>query len=147
MTASYETGERYLRGREVLASMNNDPDGLAFWRDVDPDVGPELDRLLGEHCFGDIWAGDGLDKRTRRIIVITTLANQNRMVQLHGHVKSALQQGFTKREILEIFRQLIAYAGFPTALSSVEVARNAFAEFDAETAAAETAAAEAAVQP
>ena len=132
MTASYETGERYVRGREVLASMNNDPDGLAVWRHVDPHVGPELDRLLGEHCFGDIWAGDGLDTRTRRVIVLTTLANQNRMVQLHGHVKAALQQGFSKREILEIFRQLIAYAGFPTALSSVQVAEKAFAEFDAE---------------
>lgn len=130
---AYADGERYRRGRDVLASMGNDPDGLAHWRThVEGPVGEEIDRLLGEYCFGDVWAGDGLDKRTRRIIVLTTLATQYRPVQLKGHVKGALEQGLTRREITEVFRQLVPYTGFPSVLSALDVVQEAFDEVDAD---------------
>jgi 4-carboxymuconolactone decarboxylase len=122
--------ERYHRGREVLASMGNNPDGLPSWRAVDPVVGPEIERMLGEFCFGDIWARDGLDLHTRRVITLATIAALNRPTLLAVHVRSALEQGFERREILEIFVHMIAYAGFPAALSSVQVAREVFDALD-----------------
>lgn len=76
VTETVEISDRYERGKAVLTSMNNDPTGPSTWRSVDPVVGPKIDRLLGEYCFGDVWAGDGLDKRTRRIITLTSLATQ-----------------------------------------------------------------------
>lgn len=128
---SYETGERYQRGRDTLSGMNNDPDGLSSWRGIDDaQVGADVDRLLGEFCFGDVWAGDGLDKRTRRVITLTSLATQYRPIQLSGHIKSALEQGFSRKEVLEIFRHLIPYTGFPSVLSAIEVAQQVFAELD-----------------
>lgn len=125
--------ERYERGRAVLASMNNDPDGLKSWDSVDPIVGPEIDRMLGEFCFGDVWARDGLDTHTRRIITLSSLATQGRMVQLEGHIKMALEQGFERREILEIFTHLTPYCGFPTVLSAVGLASEIFTALDDET--------------
>jgi 4-carboxymuconolactone decarboxylase len=127
-----EPSERYERGIAVLASMGNDPTGLARWRDVDPVVGPELDRMLGEFCFGDVWARDGLDLRTRRIVTLTTIGLLGRMTLLKVHVKAAIEQGLSRREILEVFTHMIAYAGFPVALSSIQVATEAFAEIDGE---------------
>jgi 4-carboxymuconolactone decarboxylase len=130
-----EISDRYERGKAVLASMNNDPTGMAAWRAVDPVVGPKLDRLLGEFCFGDVWAGDGLDKRTRRVITLASLATQGRTVQLDGHLRSALEQGFSRTELLEIFLHLVPYTGFPTVLTAVSVADAVFNDIDAKDAA------------
>lgn len=130
-TENVEISDRYERGKAVLASMNNDPEGLATWRAVDPVVGPKISRLLGEYCFGDVWAGDGLDKRTRRIITLTSLATQGRTIQLDGHIRMALEQGFTREEILEVFLHLLPYMGFPTVLTAVGVADAAFKDLDA----------------
>lgn len=134
---SVEISDRYERGKAVLASMNNNPAGMASWRAVDPVVGPKIDRLLGEFCFGDVWAGDGLDQRTRRIITLTSLATQGRTIQLDGHIRSALEQGFSRTELLEIFLHLVPYMGFPTVLTAVSVADTIFKDIDAKAAAGE----------
>lgn len=123
--------ERYERGAALLASMNNDPAAIAAWREIDSVVGPEIDRMLGEFCFGDVWARDGLDLRTRRIVTLIAIAVQGRNAQLEGHIKLALEQGFERREILELFVHLIPYAGFPASLASIQVADRVFKDLDA----------------
>jgi len=133
MTETYS--DRYERGREVLSSMGNDPNGIKGFLALDPVVGPELDRMLGEFCFGDVWARDGLDLRTRRIVTLATVATLSRPKYLKTHIRAALEQGFERREILEIFVQMIAYAGFPTALTAIDCAGEVFAELDAAAAA------------
>jgi len=130
MTVQFDS-DRYASGVAVLKATNTDPGGLQRWQSVDPVVGPELDRMLGEFCFGDVWARDGLDLRTRRIVTITTIAALGRPTLLKVHVRAALDQGFTRRDVLEIFVHMIPYAGFPVALSSIEVATAVFDEIDA----------------
>ena len=123
--------DRFELGRSVLASMGNDPDGLRAQRGIDPVIGPEVERMLAEFCFGDVWARDGLDQRTRRIVTLASVATQSRPKYIEAHIRGALEQGFERREILEIFVHLIAYAGFPTALSAIDVARDVFGQLDA----------------
>lgn len=131
---AYENGERYLNGERVLAETGTAPKALHHWRNLDPDVGPVIDRMLGEFCFGDVWDRPHLDYRTRRIVTITTIAVLGRPTLLRTHIRGALAQGMTRAEILEIFVHMIAYAGFPTALSCIEVAAEVFAAIDAEDA-------------
>lgn len=123
--------DAYRRGVAVLEATGANGAGLQRWQSVDPVVGPVLDRMLGEFCFGDVWARDGLDLRTRRIVTLSTIAALGRPTLLKVHVKGALDQGLTRRDILEVFVHMIAYAGFPVALSSIEVAAAVFAEIDA----------------
>ena len=115
--------------------MGNDPNGIKGFLALGPVVGPEIDRMLGEFCFGDVWARDGLDLRTRRIVMLTTVATLSRPKYLRTHIRAAVEQGFERREILEIFMQMIAYAGFPTALSAMDCAGEVFADLDAAAAA------------
>ena len=124
--------DRYARATAIMESMGNDPTSMATWRRVDPVVGPELDRMLGEFCWGGVWAGDGLDLRTRRIITLATIATQGRDGALSGHVKMALEQGFTRREVMEVFLHLVPYVGFPTALGAIAVADEVFTKLDEE---------------
>ncbi len=123
--------DRAERGRHTLREMGNDPDALARYRDLDPVVGPEVERMLNEFCFGDVWSRDGLDKRTRRIVTLVTIATQSRPTYLKTHIRNALQQGLERREIMEVFVHMIAYAGFPTGLSALDVCKELFAELDA----------------
>jgi len=126
----YEHSDRYAEGERVLAELGTAPKALHHWRNLDPDVGPVVDRMLGEFCFGDVWAREELDLRTRRIITITTIATLGRPTLLRTHIRGALDQGFSRAEILEIFVHMIAYAGFPVALSCIEVAVEVFAAID-----------------
>jgi len=125
-----EVSARYEQGIEIMRQIGSDPNGPKGYRSVDPVVGPALDRMLGEFCFGDVWAREALDLRTRRVITLTTLAAQGKERAMPGHIKGALNQGFTRQEILEIFVQMIPYAGFPTTLAAIEVATNVFASLD-----------------
>lgn len=127
--------DRYKEGVRVLEETGASGAGIKRWQRVDPVVGPELDRMLGEFCFGDVWARDALDFRTRRIITMVTIAAFGRPTLLKVHIRAALDQGFTRQDVLEVFVHMIPYAGFPVCLSSVEVCEQVFAEMDAEAAA------------
>lgn len=132
--SAYEDGERYRNGERVLEETGAAPQALHHWRNLLPEVGPVVDRMLGEFCFGDVWDRPHLDYRTRRIVTITTIATLGRPTLLRTHIRGALAQGFSRDEITEIFVHMIAYAGFPVALSCLEVAAEVFASIDAEKA-------------
>lgn len=128
----YENGDRYQQGEQILEATGAPAKALHHWRNIEPHVGPVIDRMLGEFCFGDVWARPELDPRTRRVITITAIAVLGRPTLLRTHIRAALAQGFTRAEVMEIFVHLIAYAGFPVALSCIEVATEVFASIDAE---------------
>jgi 4-carboxymuconolactone decarboxylase len=126
----YENTPLYQKGEEVLIETGAAPKALHHWRNIEPTVGPELDRMLGEFCFGDVWAREGLDYKTKRIITLTTIAVLGRPTLLRTHIRGALDQGFTREELLSVFIHMIPYAGFPVVLSCIEVAVEVFRTID-----------------
>jgi 4-carboxymuconolactone decarboxylase len=58
----------------------------------------------------------------------------NRPHELKLHVRGALRNGVSKEEIREVFLQVAIYCGVPCAIDSYRIAREVFAEADAETA-------------
>jgi 4-carboxymuconolactone decarboxylase len=131
MSATEESA-RYREGIEIMRKIGSDPNGPKGYRSLDPVVGPAIDRMLGEFCFGDVWAREALDLRTRRVITLVTLATQGKERAMPGHIKGALNQGFSRQDILEIFVQMLPYSGFPTVLAALEVATGVFADLDKE---------------
>ncbi len=129
MSATEESA-RYREGIDIMRKIGSDPNGPKGYRSLDPVVGPAIDRMLGEFCFGDVWAREALDLRTRRVITLVTLAAQGKERAMPGHIKGALNQGFSRQDILEIFVQMIPYSGFPTVLAALEVATGVFADLD-----------------
>ena len=126
----YENTPLYQKGEEVLIETGAAPKALHHWRNIEPTVGTELDRMLGEFCFGDVWAREGLDYKTKRIITLTTIAVLGRPTLLRTHIRGALDQGFTREELLSVFIHMIPYAGFPVVLSCIEVAVEVFRTID-----------------
>ena len=90
------------------------------------------------HAWGATWARrseDGelsLPKKTRSIMNLAMLAAINRPHELEIHLRGAINNGVTKKEMLEIFLHVATYAGAPAMLDGVRVARKVWAECEAE---------------
>jgi len=88
--------------------------------------------LATEYCWGRVWGRDGLARRDRSLLNLAMISALNRPHELKIHVKGALSNGLTRAEICEVFLQVAIYCGVPAGIDSVRIAREAFAEIDAE---------------
>ena len=95
-------------------------------RDLFGDVAPKLVDLTENVLFGDVWERPGLSKRDRSLITIATLVALNRTEQLPFHLARGLENGLSKDEIVEAITHLAFYSGWPTAMSAVRLAKEAF---------------------
>jgi 4-carboxymuconolactone decarboxylase len=92
------------------------------------DVAPKLVELTEKVLFGDVWERPGLSKRDRSVITVTALVAMNRTEQLPYHLRRALDNGVTQDEIVEMITHLAFYSGWPTAMSAMRLAKEAFQE-------------------
>ena len=89
---------------------------------------PGLRNYTGESIFGAVWARPGLDIRYRMLATLSVLSSLQRLSQLQTYVHSALNMGLNAEEIQEALIHCSIYAGFPSAVNSLEVAHEAFRE-------------------
>jgi 4-carboxymuconolactone decarboxylase len=85
-----------------------------------------------EACWGMIWTRPGLPRKTRSLVNLAMITALNRPHELKLHVKAALNNGVTKDEIKEVLLQAACYCGVPAGVDSFRIAREAFAEVEAE---------------
>lgn len=91
------------------------------------DIAPKLADLTDNVLFGDIWERPGLSKRDRSLVTVSALIALNRPDQLRSHLARARDNGVTEEELVEAITHLAFYAGWPSAISAVSVAREVFA--------------------
>ena len=91
-----------------------------------------LQEMTTETCWGYIWGRPGLPRRDRSVVNLAMISVLNRPNELKIHVKAALRNGVSKKEIAEIFLQVGCYAGIPTAVDSFRIAKDAIAEYETE---------------
>ncbi|MGQ3076063.1 MAG: (R)-mandelonitrile lyase [Ferrovibrionaceae bacterium] len=96
------------------------------------DIAPKLAELTDDVLFGDVWERPGLAKRDRSLITVAALIALNRPEQLRSHMRLARQNGVAEAELVETITQLAFYSGWPNAIAAVGVAREVFAENDAQ---------------
>lgn len=89
---------------------------------------PGLRNYTGEAIFGSVWSRPGLDIRYRMLATLSVLTALQRLSQFQTYVHSALNMGLTAEEIQEVPIHCSIYAGFPSAVNSLEVAHEAFRE-------------------
>ena len=121
--------DRYQRGAEKFKEIKgeNGEEVIERLKELDPD----LARYVIEFPFGDIYTRPGLDLRSREIVTVAALiALGNADLQLKVHIRSALNVGVMRQEIIEIIIQMAVYAGFPAALNAMRAAKEVFEEVD-----------------
>ena len=87
---------------------------------------PGLRNYTGESIFGAVWARPGLDIRYRMLATLSVLTSLQRLFQFQTYVHSALSLGLSPEEILEVPVHCSIYAGFPSAVNSLEIVHEAF---------------------
>jgi 4-carboxymuconolactone decarboxylase len=88
------------------------------------DFAPKLVALTDDVLFGDIWARPELSPRDRSLITVAALIAAGNTEQLTGHLRRAQENGLTDTELKEVIIHLAFYAGWPRAMSAVQVAKN-----------------------
>lgn len=90
------------------------------------DIAPKFAQLTDDVLFGDVWARPGLSQRDRSLITVSALIAMNRPDQLRGHLARARQNKLSDAELVEVITHLAFYAGWPSAVTAVGVAREVF---------------------
>ncbi|HEV2731619.1 MAG TPA: 3-oxoadipate enol-lactonase, partial [Terriglobales bacterium] len=82
----------------------------------------EFQDLVTRYAWGAIWRRLGLDQRTRRLLVLATLATLGRWEEFRVHVSTALVHGLETCDIKEVLLQTAIYAGIPAANTGFRIA-------------------------
>lgn len=95
------------------------------------EISPEFAKVNVEFPFGELYTRDILDDKTRELCTVAALTVQGfAMPQLKIHVHAALNCGASRKEIVEVITQMIAYCGFPGATNALLATKDVFAELD-----------------
>ena len=94
------------------------------------DFNIDMQELVTQYCWGDVWNRPGLERRTRSFLNLAMISALNRPHELKLHVRGAINNGLTKDEIKEVFLQVAIYCGVPAAIDSFRVASEVFKEMN-----------------
>lgn len=90
------------------------------------DIAPKFAQLTDDVLFGEVWSRPGLSPRDRSLITVSALIAMNRPDQLRGHLARARENGLSDAELIEATTHLAFYAGWPSAVTAIGVAREVF---------------------
>jgi len=89
---------------------------------------PKLVQLTDQVLFGDVWEREELSKRGRSLITVAALVALNRPDQLRFHLGRAVENGVKEQELIEVVTHLAFYAGWPSAMTAMGVAKELFSK-------------------
>jgi 4-carboxymuconolactone decarboxylase len=86
--------------------------------------------FITRYAWGDVWARDGLDRRTRSIVTLAALTALRAENEIGMHVRAAITNGLTPSEITEVLLHTAVYSGLPAANAAFAIAQRTLAEMD-----------------
>jgi 4-carboxymuconolactone decarboxylase len=102
-----------------VASRFLGPENVERSREYLEALDPELHRYIMDFVYGEVYAGEVLDAKTRALCTVAMLGCLGEQLQLGVYVRVARRQGASEEEIREVLRQVAVYAGFPTAWNAL----------------------------
>lgn len=75
----------------------------------------DFQKLITQYAWGTIWTRPGLDRRTRRLLVLATTAAMGRWEEFRLHLTTGLKNGLETCDVQEVLLQTAIYAGVPAA--------------------------------
>ena len=119
-TKTVNEEDRYQKGFQIQNSLYGDEikvsmDGIAG------NMGADVARFLTEVCFGDFYTREGLDIKTRELLIISVLVTTGNTDTLKSHIRGNLKAGNSKKTIAAAIIQCLPYTGFPNTLSALRI--------------------------
>jgi 4-carboxymuconolactone decarboxylase len=124
--------ETMRKGAEMRRRLLGDAwvDRTAKTSYADP-VMKEFIDVATESVFGTLWTRPGLDLKTRTLICVISDAATGHEAELEIHLRMALRQGWTEKELAEALLHLLGYVGAPAARDALLVASRVFKDVKA----------------
>jgi 3-oxoadipate enol-lactonase / 4-carboxymuconolactone decarboxylase len=82
----------------------------------------EFQDLITRYAWGAIWTRPGLDRPTRRLLVIAMTAAMGRWEEFRLHVRTGLAGDLDAADLKEVLLQVAVYAGVPAANTAFHIA-------------------------
>jgi 3-oxoadipate enol-lactonase/4-carboxymuconolactone decarboxylase len=79
-------------------------------------------------AWGDIWAREGLDHPTRRLLTLAILTAVGNEHELDMHIRAALRAGVDPEQLVEVFLHTAVYAGVPNSNRAFALGKQALAD-------------------
>jgi 4-carboxymuconolactone decarboxylase len=77
------------------------------------DFNRDFQRIVTQYCWGEAWGDNALTPRERSILNLGMIASLGRMEEFQTHVRGALTNGLTPKEIAAVMTQIAVYCGIP----------------------------------
>ncbi|WP_293169812.1 carboxymuconolactone decarboxylase family protein [Oceanithermus sp.] len=84
-------------------------------------IDPDLSRYIQDFAYEEVMARPGLDLKTRELLAVTALIALGNPGELKTHLRGALENGATEREVRETIIHSALYLGFPRALGAMKM--------------------------
>jgi 4-carboxymuconolactone decarboxylase len=120
-------------GQEMARAFNPALEGFKGF-DVEK-LFPTMSKDMLEMWFGKTWNREGLDARTRLLVMVAalTVLGAQAEPQMRLTIRHALEAGATKREVAEVIWQMSMFGGVPAMTRALEIAQKVFDETESET--------------
>ena len=90
--------------------------------------------LITNSAWGTVWASDGISRRERSMLTLALLAAMGNWEEIPMHIRATARTGASPQDVLESFQHVAIYCGVPKANHALKIARQTYAEMQAEEA-------------
>ena len=125
MTDRYDEGMRVRRA--VLGDAHVDRAEAAR-----SDLDTPFQTLITEGAWGTVWASDAISRRERSMLTLALLAVTGNFEEIPMHIRACSRTGASKTDVMEAFQHVAIYAGVPRANHAIKLAKQTYAEMEAE---------------
>lgn len=87
-----------------------------------------LQEFVTRNAWGTVWCRDGLDLKTRSLMTLAMLTALGRAQEIKGHVRGAVNNGASMKEIQEVLLHASVYCGMPLAIDAYRSAHEVLLE-------------------
>lgn len=126
MTDRFEQGMRTRRS--VLGNSHVDRAEAAK-----TDFDLPFQTLITEGAWGTVWSDDTISHRERSMLTLALLAATGNFDEIPMHIRATANTGATKDDVIQAFLHVAVYAGVPKANHAIKLAKQTYAEMEAET--------------
>jgi 4-carboxymuconolactone decarboxylase len=89
-------------------------------------------QMITETAWGTVWASDRISDRERSMLTLALLAATGNFDEIPMHIRATARTGASREDVAEAFQHVAVYAGVPRANHALKLARETFAEMDAQ---------------
>lgn len=89
-----------------------------------------LQEFVTRNAWGTVWCRDGLDLKTRSLMTLSMLTALGRAHEIKGHVRGAVNNGASVKEIQEVLLHATVYCGVPLAIDAFRSAHEVLKDME-----------------